>query len=366
MSNHYRVMADNATHAEFDYEQILRHLPCYVLILNASMKIIWANELVKTHFGLTTAKTCRELYQLKKSQCKDCPVELSFIDGLVHSSEKTLIDKDGNRIYALSFSEPIKDESGRVASVVLTSVDITSVKELQKQLILLGQTVAGMAHSIKNIMMGLEGGIYVVNKGIEDDDRQQVKEGWEMVLLNFDKISNIVKDILYCSKERPPNLQLVDPNAVAKEVYELFKSTAASYSVTLHLGLDPSLMEAVIDPVGLHTVLSNLVSNAIDACKMDIFKDEHMVEIRSKRGKDGAVVFEVADNGAGIDRKVKEHVFEDFFSSKGDKGTGLGLMVTQKIMREHGGKITFRSRPREGTTFVVTFPAKNVQQEANS
>ena len=64
-----------------------------------------------------------------------------------------------------------------------------------------------MAHSIKNIMMGLEGGIYVVNKGIEAKNQDEVKEGWEMVLLNFDKISHIVKDILYCSKEREPNLQ---------------------------------------------------------------------------------------------------------------------------------------------------------------
>jgi len=230
------------------------------------------------------------------------------------------------------------------------------VKDLQKQLILLGQTVAGMAHSIKNIMMGLEGGIYVVNKGIEDDDRQQVKDGWDMVLLNFDKISNIVKDILYCSKDRPPNLQQVNPNLIAKEVQELFEKTASSYGVSIHLDLDDQIGEASLDPAGIHAVLSNLVSNAIDACKMDIFKDEHAVEIRSKKTRDGTVVFEVADTGVGIDRKVKDHVFEDFFSSKGDKGTGLGLMVTQKIVREHGGRITFRSRPGQGTTFVVMFP----------
>jgi len=349
-------MTETYASSKFNYEQILRSLPCYVIILERSLKVVWANELVKKHFGPIKGKTCRQLYQLAKPQCKECPTERTFVDGLVHSTEKTLIDIDGNRIYVLCFSQALKDESERVTHALETSVDITSVREIQKQLILLGQTVAGMAHSIKNIMMGLEGGIYVVNKGIEGDDRHQVKEGWEMVLLNFEKISNIVKDILYCSKERPPNLQHVDPNAIAKEVYELFKSTAESYSVSLQLDIDASLTEAVLDPVGLHTVLSNLVSNAIDACKMDIFKDEHQVEIRSNRGRDGAVVFEVADNGAGIDRKMKEHVFEDFFSSKGDKGTGLGLMVTQKIMREHGGTITFRSRPRQGTTFMVTFP----------
>ncbi len=349
-------MTENDAGNRLDYKHILRNLPCYVLILDPSLKVVWANEQVKTHFGPIEEKTCRQLYQLTKSQCKDCPVDLTFGDGMVHTTEKTLTDLEGKRIYVLCFSQAIKDESGRITHAVETSVDITSVKEIQKQLILLGQTVAGMAHSIKNIMMGLEGGIYVVNKGLEDNDRRQIKEGWDMVLLNFEKISNIVKDILYCSKERPPDLQHVNPNAVAKEVYELFKKTAASYSVTLQLDLDTTLTEAILDPAGLHTVLSNLVSNAIDACKMDIFKDRHLVEIRSKKGKDGSVVFEVADNGAGIDRKVRDHMFEDFFSSKGDKGTGLGLMVTQKIVREHGGTITFRSRPRQGTTFIVTFP----------
>jgi len=99
----------------------------------------------------------------------------------------------------------------------------------------------------------------------------------------------------------------------------------------------------------------------MDACKIDLWKDEHLIEIRTKKGKNGSVIFEVADNGIGIAKKLKEHVFEDFFTSKGDKGTGLGLMVTQKILREHGGAITFRSRPGEGTTFVATFPFNDIR-----
>ena len=115
-----------------------------------------------------------------------------------------------------------------------------------------------------------------------------------------------------------------------------------------------------MDPEGLHTVLTNLVTNAMDACKMDLWKDTHLLEIRTRKGLDGSTIIEVADNGVGVDKNLKHHVFEDFFTSKGDKGTGLGLMVTQKIMREHGGNITFRSRPSQGTTFVATFPNRNL------
>jgi signal transduction histidine kinase len=217
-----------------------------------------------------------------------------------------------------------------------------------------------MAHSIKNIMMGLEGGIYVVNKGLEDKNQQEIQEGWDMVLFNFDKISHIVKDLLYCSKPREPNFEIIRPNEILLQVYDLFKETARRYHVEVTLTLDEDLDQAVIDPAGFHTVLTNLLSNAIDACKLDIWKDSHQVEIKSRKGSGGSTIIEVTDNGIGIGKDLKDHVFEDFFSSKGDQGTGLGLMVTQKVIREHGGTITFSSRPGEGTTFVATFPPREL------
>jgi signal transduction histidine kinase len=339
-----------------EYGKLLDALPCYVTLQNRELDVLWSNGFCRRDFGDAAGKKCHELYGIGKSRCLDCPVQQTFSDGLVHSREMTVTTSDGQRMNVIVHSSPVPDEEGQILSVIETAVNITSVKDIQKQLILLGQTVAGMAHSIKNIMMGLEGGIYVVNKGIQDKKPDEVKEGWEMVLLNFDKISHIVKDILYCSKEREPNLQNIKPNEIVRQVCKLFKDVSASYAIAIKLDLDDNVKTTVIDPEGLHTVLSNLVTNAMDACKIDLWKDEHVVEIRTRPGNDGATVIEVADNGIGIDKDLSGHVFEDFFSSKGDKGTGLGLMVTQKIMREHGGSITFRSRPSEGTTFVATFP----------
>jgi signal transduction histidine kinase len=318
------------------------------------------NDLCRRDFGSHKAKTCYGLYKIDKSKCVECPVEQTFADGEIHSKEMTLTTDNGRRVNVIIHSSPVRNDKGEIASVIETAVNIAPVKEIQKQLILLGQTVAGMAHSIKNIMMGLEGGIYVVSKGLEDKKPDEVKEGWEMVLLNFDKIAHIVKDILYCSRDREPNLQQIKPNDVVREVYNLFRDMAASYAIEIRLDLDDNVNNAAMDPEGLHTVLSNLVTNALDACKIDVWKDEHVVEIRTRKGKDGATVIEVADNGIGIDKDLREHMFEDFFTSKGDKGTGLGLMVTQKILREHGGNITFRSRPGQGTTFVATFPFKTL------
>ena len=323
--------------------KLLDDLPCYAMVLDEKRNVLWANNLVLRDFR--PARKCWDLDGIDKSKCSDCPAENALRDGQIHSKEITVITRSGSRMTLLQQASAIRDENGNIGAVLATSVDITPAKELQKQLILLGETVAGMAHSIKNIMMGLEGGIYVVNKGIESKNQKEVVEGWEMVLLNFDKISHIVRDILFCSKPRVPDFQVAKPNELVQQIHDLFKDAARSYNIELKLDLDEEVDQATLDPMGFHTVLSNLVSNALDACKLDVWKDSHLVEIRSRRSPDGSTIIEVADNGVGIDKELKKHVFEDFFSSKGDKGTGLGLMVTQKIMREHGGNITFRSRP---------------------
>ena len=92
------------------------------------------------------------------------------------------------------YSMPIYDDAGEIASVMEVFTDITEVKKLQRQLTLMGRAVAGMAHRIKNILMGLEGGIFVVNTGMESNDRAQVAEGCEMVERNVNTVSAIVKD----------------------------------------------------------------------------------------------------------------------------------------------------------------------------
>ena len=347
--------------ANFDWRRLLDALPCYVTLQDPELRVIWSNSVHRRDFGEPKERACARIYKLSKSQCVDCIVKKTLEDGEGHSRELQLTSKNGQRLNVIAHSAPFYDGANQLLGVVVTKVNITSVKEMQKQLIMVGQTVAGMAHSIKNIMMGLDGGIYIVNSGIKDNDQSEIKDGWEIVLLNFEKLSRLVKDILYCSREREPNYKLINPNLVVTDVYNLFKDLADRYSFEISLDLDSGLKYVVIDPDGLHTVLANLVTNAMDACKMDLWKDTHLIEIRTKTGDDGSTIFEVADNGMGIDKELKHHVFEEFFTSKGDKGTGLGLMVTQKILKEHGGEITFRSRPSHGTTFVATFPKRSVE-----
>ena len=102
----------------------------------------------------------------------------------------------------------------------------------------------------------------------------------------------------------------------------------------------------------MHTCLSNLISNALDACEMSDKRKRRVTLLT--REKDGALIFEVVDNGSGMDYEVKQKVFTTFFSTKGtDRGTGLGLLTTRKIVQEHGGKILVESAKGKGSVFRI-------------
>ena len=151
----------------YDWKRMLDALPCYVTLQDRELRILWSNSLHRQHFGPPKEKTCRKIYKISESQCAECIVKKTFEDGKVHSRELLLTPKNQSRVSVIAHSSPFYDELNRLVGVIVTSVNITSVKEIQKQLIMVGQTVAGMAHSIKNIMMGLDGGIYIVNSGIK-------------------------------------------------------------------------------------------------------------------------------------------------------------------------------------------------------
>jgi len=239
------------------------------------------------------------------------------------------------------------------------STNITNIKRLQTDLSLMGQTVATMAHSIKNILTGLDGGIYVVNSGLQQGDQAETLKGWEIVQRNVARISNLVKDILYCAKKREHVLSIIEPNQVVCEVFELFRGTAALEHIKLVLDLEPKLGPILFNAEDLHTILSNLVQNAIEACKFDVNRREHRIIIRSLF-KGPLVVFEVEDNGPGLPEEWENYFFTGMLSTKGRYGTGLGLLVTRKIVNELGGQITFSSlTPGEGSVFRVTFPLKS-------
>jgi signal transduction histidine kinase len=228
-----------------------------------------------------------------------------------------------------------------------------------ERLAAMGETVATIAHAVKNIVTGLKGGMYVLQKGIELEEKPYLHQGWDMIRGNMDKIKNLAMDLLRFSKDRRPDYDLCDPNIPAREVYHLMSSRAADDKVALRLDLSENLDRVYLDPEGIYCCLLNIVSNALDACIAKEGSDEIAeVVLRSRPAEGWAVEYEVTDNGSGMDEATRKQVFRSFFSTKGSKGTGLGLMVTEKIIREHGGTIELASEPGKGTSLRVRLPQR--------
>ncbi len=269
--------------------------------------------------------------------------------------------KEGKRI-PVRFSAAALAPQKALLGVVIFFQDLRPLRALEREknraenLALVGQTIAGLAHGVKNIITGLEGGVYVVQTSLKRKDDDLLHRGWEMVERNLEKTSNLVRDLLSFSRGKIPDRRWTNPNKLAEEVCSLFRKRAHREGTGLLLDLDPLADPGFLDPKEIHTCLTNLLSNALDACLSDPQKRSHQVILRTRRGPNEEVVFEVEDNGPGIPEEIREKLFASFFSTKGTSGTGLGLLITQKIAQEHGGTLFMETEPGRGSLFRITLP----------
>jgi PAS domain S-box-containing protein len=280
-------------------------------------------------------------------------------------SETSVIDMEGEEIPVRFSGSILKDGERRIGAAAFFE-DLREIKRLESEkleserLAAVGQTVAQLAHGIKNILTGLRGGMYAIKSGMKSGSEERTTKGWEMLDRNVERITTLVKGFLSFSKKHVPVMEPVDPREIAREIYSLYHAAAKHDGVTLLFEADEQIGEASMEASGIHTCLANLVSNAIDACKT-LKSGACTVSLRV-RERDGNIVFEVEDTGCGMDEEIKAKVFTSFFTTKGLGGTGLGLLVTKKIVREHGGRIEVESEPDQGSCFRIEIPRNDLMK----
>lgn len=258
----------------------------------------------------------------------------------------------------ISCTAPVPDLFGNPMAVVKISINATKIKEAHQELIFLGQSMAFLSHDIKNILEGLQGGAYVVDEGIKDNDMKLAGQGWRIVKKNIFEITRVAQNILFSSKKREPEFRSVHPGAVVRDVVKLFQDKAASMGIQLVFEVNPALPRIKMDHVSILRMLSNLVWNGIEACGSDKDKMSYTVNIRSDYYDKEHYMFEVEDNGKGMDDSILENLFKDFYTTKGNAGTGLGLIVVDRIVKQHKGRIDILSKKGVGSLFRVIFDLK--------
>ncbi len=481
------VMSTDITQVEWmmrkERQLLFDRVPCNIEIIDRQFRILSANKRVRDTFGNVEGKHCYFALKGKNSKCENCTADLTFLDGHIHTGYSMVRDKFGKKIYLQDTTMPLDMGDKKFEQVMVISVDITHVMELEEKLKIarqfrksmistskegiiainrkheinifnptarkmfnmkknyklskenlelmlpkdfmnlvfssqknrhylpetqikdingkiipvrltgikvkvhgkylgmvfwltdlreikqleaakveaerlaaVGQTVAGLAHVVKNLLTGLEGGIFMLVSGLEETDIEGIQSGVEMITRNFNRISKSVKGFLAFSKGRQIEVKLNDPTNIAKEVVELYRNRAQELGVEIILEQKDNMDSLLIDYEGIHESLTNLVGNAIDACEMSE-ADHGRVLVRTSENAD-FIIYEVIDNGCGMNSNVKRKIFGNFFTTKGLGGTGLGLLMTKRIVEEHGGTIDFESKLNKGTSFRVKLPKK--------
>jgi len=336
-------------------DQLVDHLPCYVSIQDRNLNLIYGNAKFKRDFGDGVGKKCHLVYKCSTEICPNCPVQKTFEDRRSHLTEENVTLTGGGVSQVLIQTAPIIDKNGDVTAVIELSTNITQLKKDRKELVTLGQSIALLSHGIKNILEGLQGGAYVVDEGFRDNDIEMARKGWNIVNKNIFEITDVVQNILYSSKDRPLKYERVSPGQLAKDSLALFRDKAASLDVELKPQINDTVPEARLDIASIRRMLNNLIWNALEACLNDRQKKKHTVTVKAEMLDADHFSFEISDNGIGMDDDTQRNIYEEFFSTKGSSGTGLGLAVVEKVVNRHGGKIEVRSAPGEGTRFTIIF-----------
>jgi len=278
--------------------------------------------------------------------------------------ESTVRREDGEMVDVL-LSGISLFERGIPIGMVFFFQDLREIKRLRQDLIqserlaAAGQAAAGISHSIKNILDGFRGGAYVYKLGKRKSDQAKMEQGWDMIERNVEIISNLVVDLLNFAKVRELEPREVDPADLISEAV-----TSAGLDdharVEVRVEVDEPEVRVWLDPHAVGQCLVNLIRNAVEAVPPD--RDGHVLcrfELR-----DGTAVFTVRDDGDGMSPATMEKIITGMHSTKGSKGTGLGLLVVQKVLHEHRGTLRFESAEGEGTTFQLEFPQSGIPAPA--
>ena len=269
------------------------------------------------------------------------------VSGVLHLDTSQVLD---------SFTQNDLEFTAAVANEMSIAIDNS---RLQKEVVqnermaAIGLTITNIAHNIRNLLtinQSVEELMSMHVSGIADENLQKT---WQLVRKCLEQINNLSTDMLNFTRVHPVNLDLIDINSTVLNYRVFFQENPTIKENKLVMDLDPNLTKWMMDESGLKRSLLNLVVNANDALKE---KDNGIITISTFIDAKNHLNIGVSDNGCGIQPDRINNVFQLFFTTKGTKGSGLGLPMVQRFVERLGGTITVESKVGEGSTFNLNIP----------
>jgi PAS domain S-box-containing protein len=293
------------------------------------------------------------------------------------ANHTVLVRKDGTELNIADSGAPIRDKNGEIIGIVLVFRDITMERKTQDALIaneklaVAGRLAATIAHEIHNPLDSVSNLIYLMRNGVTPEESRQFMDMAEQELARVTQISRAMLG-LYRESKAPV---VIDLKEMLQEILLLMERRFIELNVSVSTDM-PQPVSVAAFPAELRQVFTNLIANAAEAAspggqvKVSIrpqaagAPQTAGAEATGQKMQAGATVT-IADNGLGITAEVRPHLFQPFFTTKGERGTGLGLWVSRGIINKHGGTISLKSDTSQGkhgteaSVFLATNPTIN-------
>ena len=294
----------------------------------------------------------------------------SFISTLASASETgrqaeiELIDPEDNRSLPMEITaREVLDATGQVTAVVSILHDLTEIRELERRrveqqlfesekLAAVGRLAASIAHEVNNPLEAIKNALYLMQGSSESDKNSRFLE---IARKETERVSHIIRQMLGFAR-RPGEVDWVDVNQLLEETLVLLEKKMRQLKIRLTRKFDQELPPIRARADQLRQVFLNLIINAQQAIEGD---GEIVISTsRYEQALQPSIVVQLSDSGIGIPEDDLARIFDPFFST-GKKGTGLGLWVTQDIVRQHGGRIEVSSEVGRGTVFSIVLQVES-------
>jgi signal transduction histidine kinase/DNA-binding response OmpR family regulator len=339
--------------SEKRYVQLFNESPSYITIQDKHLNIVETNQIFKDHFNYEPGMTCYKVYKGIESHCRDCPVLKTFTDGGSHTAEMDVVLKDGTRRNIFIQTSAVTGTGGNITHVMEMSTDVTMIHELQDHLASLGLHIGAVSHGLKQVLTGLDGGSYLIQSGLDKNDTRLISEGWNIVKNKMATTRQMVLDILYHTKRREIHRSAVVLQEFFNEIVSSIHPRADQENIDFQTDCPADTLVVHIDRTAVFSALISILENAVDACMSQNKKGRIKF---STRVTPRCIVFSIRDNGPGIPPDKRDRIFTLFYSEKGNLGTGLGLFIASRSIKQHGGTIAVDSKTDAFTEFTITLP----------
>ncbi|MCB9799494.1 MAG: GAF domain-containing sensor histidine kinase [Candidatus Omnitrophica bacterium] len=277
---------------------------------------------------------------------------LLFIPMIVRSSEigiACFIRKSG--AFSPEDFEIASDMASQVAAALKNIILFEQNLEMER-LASIGKSMGMVMHEIKNILQLATFADEWLRMGVKKQNPKHLERGIQGIEKAIREMNGFVYEVLSLTKNYKIKPQKVNLGGLMEEFKLDLSEKAAQVPARLEFDIDPALGEVDAEERSLYRAVLNLVKNALEACD----KEDAYVRISAKSVDASHYQIIVADNGAGMSDEVKAKIRQAFFSTKGEKGTGLGVMIVEKTLQAHQGKMEIESELGKGTRFILTLP----------